>query len=493
MTETSTVRVRYAPSPTGHLHIGGARTALFNYLFARSKGEHGKFIIRIEDTDQSRHVETGLDSQLQGLRWFGLDWDESVDIGGAFGPYRQMERLDHYRTYLDRLMLDGHAYHCYCSETELEAERAAQEAQGKMPQYSRRCLGLSADEIEAFRKEGRKPTVRFRVPTDHSYVFEDEVRGRVEFEATDIGDWIMARPDGIPTYNYAVVIDDALMHITHVIRGEEHLSNTPRQLMVYEALGLTPPKFGHLPLILNQDRKKMSKRDESIVQFIEQYRELGYLPEAILNFIVLLGWSPGGEQELFSREELIARFSLERIAKSGAVFDAEKLNWMNNHYLRAADLDRVVDLAIPHLVKAGRLSTTVLDASEREWVKGLVDLYLEQLRYVAEIVELSDMFFVVSPQMDADAAAVLAEDTVPKVLRAFAAQVEATDTANFTVDGIKAMIKQVQTDTGCKGKQLFMPIRAALTGQTHGRDLNQTIWLLGREKVLARLHSLQYS
>ena len=493
MTETSTVRVRYAPSPTGHLHIGGARTALFNYLFARSKGEHGKFIIRIEDTDQSRHVETGLDSQLQGLRWFGLDWDESVDIGGAFGPYRQMERLDHYRTYLDRLMLDGHAYHCYCSETELEAERAAQEAQGKMPQYSRRCLGLSADEIEAFRKEGRKPTVRFRVPTDHSYVFEDEVRGRVEFEATDIGDWIMARPDGIPTYNYAVVIDDALMHITHVIRGEEHLSNTPRQLMVYEALGLTPPKFGHLPLILNQDRKKMSKRDESIVQFIEQYRELGYLPEAILNFIVLLGWSPGGEQELFSREELIARFSLERIAKSGAVFDAEKLNWMNNHYLRAADLDRVVDLAIPHLVKAGRLSTTVLDASEREWVKGLVALYLEQLRYVAEIVELSDMFFVVSPQMDADAAAVLAEDTVPKVLRAFAAQVEATDTANFTVDGIKAMIKQVQTDTGCKGKQLFMPIRAALTGQTHGRDLNQTIWLLGREKVLARLHSLQYS
>jgi nondiscriminating glutamyl-tRNA synthetase len=493
MTETSTVRVRYAPSPTGHLHIGGARTALFNYLFARSKGEHGKFIIRIEDTDQSRHVETGLDSQLQGLRWFGLDWDESVDIGGAYGPYRQMERLEHYRTYLDRLLFDGHAYPCYCSETELEAERAAQEVQGKMPQYSRRCLGLSADEIEAFRKEGRKPTVRFRVPANRSYVFEDEVRGRVEFASDDIGDWIMARPDGIPTYNFAVVIDDALMHITHVIRGEEHLSNTPRQLMVYEALGLTPPKFGHLPLILNQDRKKMSKRDESIVQFIEQYRELGYLPEAILNFIVLLGWSPGGEQELFSREELIARFSLERIAKSGAVFDAEKLNWMNNHYLRAADLDRVVDLAIPHLAKAGRLSMTTFGASEREWVRSLVALYLEQLRYVAEIVELSDMFFDASPKMDADAAAVLAEETVPKVLRAFAAEVEATDTANFTVDGIKALIKQVQTDTGCKGKQLFMPIRAALTGQTHGRDLNQTIWLLGREKVLARLHSLQYS
>jgi nondiscriminating glutamyl-tRNA synthetase len=462
-------------------------------LFARSKGEHGKFIIRIEDTDQSRHVETGLDSQLQGLRWFGLDWDESVDIGGAYGPYRQMERLEHYRTYLDRLLFDGHAYPCYCSETELEAERAAQEVQGKMPQYSRRCLGLSADEIEAFRKEGRKPTVRFRVPANRSYVFEDEVRGRVEFASDDIGDWIMARPDGIPTYNFAVVIDDALMHITHVIRGEEHLSNTPRQLMVYEALGLTPPKFGHLPLILNQDRKKMSKRDESIVQFIEQYRELGYLPEAILNFIVLLGWSPGGEQELFSREELIARFSLERIAKSGAVFDAEKLNWMNNHYLRAADLDRVVDLAIPHLAKAGRLSMTTFGASEREWVRSLVALYLEQLRYVAEIVELSDMFFDASPKMDADAAAVLAEETVPKVLRAFAAEVEATDTANFTVDGIKALIKQVQTDTGCKGKQLFMPIRAALTGQTHGRDLNQTIWLLGREKVLARLHSLQYS
>jgi nondiscriminating glutamyl-tRNA synthetase len=484
MAGNDTVRVRYAPSPTGHLHIGGARTALFNYLMARHQG--GKFIIRIEDTDQSRHVATGIDSQLQGLKWFGMDWDESVDVGGEYGPYRQLERLPIYKEYTDKLLAAGPAYYCYCSEAELDAEREAQEASGEMPRYSGRCRSLTAEQAEAFRAEGRKPTIRFRVPSDVTYAFEDEVRGTVEFQSNEIGDWIMVRPDGIPTYNYAVVIDDHLMKITHVIRGEEHLSNTPRQLMVYAAIGAEAPKFGHLPLILNQDRKKMSKRDESIIQFIEQYRELGYLPEAIMNFIVLLGWSPGGEQEIFSKEELIAQFRLDRISKSGAVFDTEKLNWMNNHYLRQADLARVVDLAIPHLAKAGRIPAE-LDAKQREWVTALVALYLEQLRYAGEIVELTAMFFDEQPALEEEAASVLAEEQVPVVLRAFAEQVGAAADEAYTADGIKAMLKAVQTETGFKGKQLFMPIRTALTGQTHGRDLNQTLWLLGKETVLARL------
>jgi len=481
-----TVRTRYAPSPTGHLHIGGARTALFSYLYARNKG--GEFIIRIEDTDQSRHVETGIDSQLNGLKWLGLEWNESVDVGGPYGPYRQLERLPIYKEYADKLIADGHAYYCYCTEAELDAEREAHEARGEMPRYSGRCRSLTAEQAEAYRAEGRKPTIRFRVPADAVYVVEDEIRGRVEFQSSDIGDWIMVRPDGVPTYNFAVVIDDHLMRITHVIRGEEHLSNTPRQLMVYAAIGAEPPKFGHLPLILNQDRKKMSKRDESIIQFIEQYRELGYLPEAITNFIALLGWSPGGEQEIFGKDELVAQFGLDRISKSGAVFDTEKLNWMNNHYLRAAELDRVVDLAIPHLAKAGRIPAE-LTPEKREWVTALVALYLEQLRYAAEIVELSAMFFEETPTVEEEAAAVLAEEQVPAVLRAFAEQVKATPDEAYSADAVKAMLKTVQTETGFKGKQLFMPIRAALTGQTHGRDLNQTLWLLGKDKVLARLEA----
>jgi nondiscriminating glutamyl-tRNA synthetase len=486
MTGNGTVRVRYAPSPTGHLHIGNTRTALFDYLWARNQG--GKFVIRIEDTDQSRHVESAIESQLNGLNWLGLDWDESVDVGGPFGPYRQLERLDIYKSYTDKLLASGHAYYCFCTEEELEADRAAQEARGEMPKYSGRCRSLTPDQAEKFRAEGRKPTIRFRVPEGSVYAFEDSIRGRVEFQSSDIGDWIMVRPDGIPTYNYAVVIDDHEMRITHVIRGEEHLSNTPRQLMVYEALGAEAPTFAHLPLILNADRKKMSKRDESIIQFIEQYRELGYLPEAMLNFIVLLGWSPVGEQEIFSRDELISQFSLDRISKSGAVFDTEKLAWMNNHYIKKAELSRVVEIALPHLVKAGLLPPEAdMTTEQKEWAAALIALYQEQLSYGAEIVELTKLFFAEEPQLDEESQAIVAEEQVPTVLRAFLNAIEAAAPEAYTADGIKEMLKNVQKETGFKGKQLFMPIRAALTGQTHGRDLNQTLWLLGREKILSRL------
>ncbi|NOU71505.1 glutamate--tRNA ligase [Paenibacillus sp. LMG 31458] len=479
------LRVRYAPSPTGHLHIGGARTALFDYLLARRHG--GAFVVRFEDTDQTRHKESGIEDQLNGLRWLGLEWDESVDIGGPYGPYRQMERLDIYQTYLDQLVQSGHAYHCYCSEADLEQERAEQEARGEMGGYSGKCRNLTPDQIVAYQAEGRKASIRFRVPEDRIIGFEDKVREHVEFESNGIGDFIIARTDGIPTYNFAVIVDDHLMKINLVIRGEEHLSNTPRQILMYEALGLPVPDFAHLALILNPDRKKMSKRDESIIQFIEQYKELGYLPEAVVNFIALLGWSPGGEEEMFTKEELIAQFDLDRVSKSPAVFDMDKLNWMNNAYLKKAPLSRVVELSVPHLQKAGYIQGD-LDAAGQEWVTALVGLNQERMRFAAEIVELSSIFFKEELVIDEEASAVLKEEHVPVVLASFLTQVEQAEA--FTVEAIPALLKQVQKDTGFKGKQLFMSIRSALTGQVHGPDLNVSLYLLGKEKVASRLRNL---
>jgi nondiscriminating glutamyl-tRNA synthetase len=479
------LRVRYAPSPTGHLHIGGARTALFNYLVARRSG--GAFIIRFEDTDQTRHVESGIDNQLNGLRWLGLDWDESVDVGGPYGPYRQMERLDLYQPYVDRLLREGNAYPCYCSEHDLEQERAEQEARGEMPRYSGKCRHLTPEQAAVYIAEGRKPSTRFRVPENKIIAFVDQVREQVEFESNGIGDFIIVRPDGIPTYNFAVILDDFLMKINLVIRGEEHLSNTPRQIMMYEALGLPIPAFAHLALILNQDRKKMSKRDESIIQFIEQYKELGYLPEAVINFIALLGWSPKGEEEIFTREELVAQFSLERGYNSPAVFDMDKLNWINNHYLKKAPLSRVVELSLPHLQKAGYLPAE-LDGTKLEWATALIGLNQERMRFVAEIVDLSALFFQDEMTVDDEASSILAEEHVPTVLQSFLEQVN--QAVEFTPEAMPALLKNVQKETGYKGKQLFMSIRAALTGQVHGPDLNLTLYLLGKEKVVSRLQNL---
>jgi nondiscriminating glutamyl-tRNA synthetase len=482
---TNPLRVRYAPSPTGHLHIGGARTALFDYLLARGSG--GAFIIRFEDTDQTRHLESGIDNQLEGLRWLGLDWDESVDIGGPYGPYRQMERLDLYQPFVDEMLHKGSAYRCYCSEQDLEQERSEQEALGLMPRYSGKCRHLTAEQTAVYEAEGRKPSIRFRVPEDQIIAFDDRVREHVEFDSNGIGDFIIVRPDGIPTYNFAVIIDDYLMKISLVIRGEEHLSNTPRQILMYEALGLQIPEFAHLALILNQDRKKMSKRDESIIQFIEQYKELGYLPEAVVNFIALLGWSPKGEEEIFTKEELTEQFGLDRVSKSPAVFDMDKLNWMNNQYLKKAPLSRIVELSLPHLHKAG-YTTANPDSATLEWITALVGLNQERMRYAAEIVDLSEIFFKEELVLDEEASAVLAEEHVPVVIRSFLEQVRQAD--SFSAEAIPALLKNVQKETGYKGKQLFMSIRAGLTGQVHGPDLNISLYLLGKEKVISRLQKL---
>lgn len=479
------VRVRYAPSPTGHLHIGNARTALFNYLFARSQG--GKFIIRIEDTDQKRNVEGGEESQLRHLQWLGIDWDESIDKDGGYGPYRQSERNDIYKKYYDELLEKDLAYKCYCTAEELEEEREAQIARSEMPRYSGKCSHLSKEEEDKLIAEGREPSIRFRVPKGEIIKFDDMVKGEISFETDGIGDFVIVKKDGTPTYNFAVAVDDHLMKMTHILRGEDHISNTPKQIMVFNAFGWDVPLFGHMTLIVNENRKKLSKRDESIIQFIEQYKNLGYLPEALFNFIALLGWSPVGEEELFTKEQFIDIFDVNRLSKSPALFDMHKLKWVNNQYVKALDLDQVVALTLPHLQKAGKVSEQ-LSEEENTWVRKLISLYHEQLSYGAEIVELTELFFKEQIEYNQEAKEVLAEEQVPEVMASFAGQLERLE--SFTPDEIKTAIKAVQKETGHKGKKLFMPIRVAVTGQTHGPELPQSIELLGKETVLNRIKQI---
>ncbi|MBY0029583.1 glutamate--tRNA ligase [Priestia aryabhattai] len=482
---SSEVRVRYAPSPTGHLHIGNARTALFNYLFARN--QNGKFIIRIEDTDQKRNIEGGEESQLRYLKWLGIEWDESIDVGGEYGPYRQSERTEIYQKYTEELLEKGLAYHCYCTSEELEKEREEQQANSQMPRYSGKCRNLTAEQRAELEAEGREPSIRFRVPSNTEIKWNDIVKDEVSFESEGIGDFVIVKKDGTPTYNYAVAIDDYLMKMTHVLRGDDHISNTPKQILVYEALGWTPPVFGHMTLIVNENRRKLSKRDESIIQFIEQYKELGYLPEALFNFITMLGWSPVGEEEIFSKEQFIEIFDPARLSKSPALFDTSKLRWMNNQYMKQLDLDEVVALSVPHLVKAGKVEET-RDAETEQWVRDLVALYQEQMSFGAEIVELTEMFFKKEIDYSEEAKAVLAEEQVPEVLKAFAEEISSLE--EFSADEIKTATKAVQKATGQKGKKLFMPIRVATTGETHGPELPKAISLLGKETVLARLESI---
>ncbi|MDT2828696.1 glutamate--tRNA ligase [Enterococcus viikkiensis] len=483
----SKIRVRYAPSPTGHLHIGNARTALFNYLFARHND--GEFIIRIEDTDLKRNIEDGEKSQLENLAWLGIDWDESPENPGEYGPYRQSERREIYQPLIDQLLASNLAYKCYCTPEELEAEREAQRARGEMPHYGGKCANLTPEQQAEKEAQGLEPVVRFRVPRNTSFAFDDMVKGEISFESDNVGgDFVIQKRDGMPTYNFAVAVDDHFMKITHVLRGDDHIANTPKQLMIYDAFGWTRPTFGHMTLIINSETgKKLSKRDESILQFIEQYRELGYLPEAMFNFITLLGWSPVGEDEIFSQEELVKLFDTKRLSKSPAAFDAKKLEWVNNHYIKAMDLDKLTELCLPFLIKAGKVEENPTP-ERKDWVKRVISLYQPQMSYTAEITEVSNLFFEEHPVLDDAAKAVLAEEDVPTVLKAFKAQLEAMETVDAA--NVLAAIKAVQKETGVKGKKLWMPIRVAVSGVTHGPELPETVELLGKEKALAHLNQV---
>ena len=476
------VRVRYAPSPTGNLHIGNARTALFNYLFAKHYG--GDFVLRIEDTDFKRNKEEGERSQLKYMDWLGLDYDEGIGKEKEFGPYRQSERIEIYQKYAEQLLAEDKAYKCYMTAEELEAEREEQVANGLPPRYSGKHAHLTKEEQEQFEKEGRKPSIRIRVPQDRTYSFNDMVKGELSFEGKDFGDFVIVKNDGVATYNFAVAIDDHLMEISHVLRGDDHVSNTPKQLVVYEALGFKPPIFGHMTLIVNENKKKLSKRDETIIQFIEQYDDLGYLPEALFNFITLLGWSPEGEQEIFTREEFVKIFDEKRLSKSPAFFDNNKLTWINNQYIKAQPLERIVNLALPFFVKEGVATQEEVD-NNRAWFEKLISLYQPQMSYGAEIIELTKQFFIEEIKFDEEELEILKQETTVAVFEDFLEKLEVA--GDFSSENIKTLIKTIQKDTGVKGKNLFMPIRIASTGSMHGPELNTSLELLGRDRVIARV------
>lgn len=473
------VRVRYAPSPTGFLHIGNARTALFDYLIAKHYG--GDFILRIEDTDIERNVEGGEESQIKYMEWLGITADESpANPNPKYAPYRQMERLDIYAKYTQELLDRKLAYKCYCTSEELEEDYQAQKAAGHAStRYSQKCLHLSDEEKAENEKNGKPFSVRLQVPTEGVYTFDDMVRGEITFEGKDIGDWVIQKTNGIPTYNYAVVIDDHLMDITHVFRGEEHISNTPRQMMVFEMLGWDIPRYGHMTLIVNEEGKKLSKRDNSVMQYISQYEESGYLPHAMFNFMSLLGWSYPGEKEIFTKEEIIEAFDETRLSKSPSMFDVQKLTWMNHQYMKEMEDAAWLDFVKPFAAKAHDL-----DAHDSEWVDMCLLLYKDQCEYGAQIGDLISMFFT-QPVLTEAVQEVLDWETTPAVAKAFLDHLP----SEWTVDNLRAAFNEAKTVSGVKGKALFMGLRVAGTHHTAGPDLMSALYLMGEEAVKQRLEN----
>jgi glutamyl-tRNA synthetase/nondiscriminating glutamyl-tRNA synthetase len=469
------VRVRFAPSPTGLLHVGNARTALFNWLFARQK--KGIHVLRIEDTDVERSEARYETQLLEDLRWLGIDWDEGPDIGGPFAPYRQSDRSTIYHRYAERLLEEGKAYLCFCTAEELERERQ-QAATEKRPQvYSGKCRECDAERSKQRRVSGEPAAIRLKIP-EHPIHFHDIVRGDVTFESESVSDPIIMRSSGVPVYNYVVVIDDAEMEITHVIRGDDHLSNTPKQVALYEALGFPVPEFAHLSTILGPDRERLSKRHGATS--IAQFREMGILPEALVNYLALLGWAPsGGTRETFTLKELIKEFSLERVTPSPAVFDFEKLYWLNRHYLKAADPKRVVNLSLTYLQQAQLIPA---DAGEviLTWAEKVIALLVPYVDRLDQLPEKAKLFF----SYDA-AAAINAEDNRPLLTSEIGRQVIAKFTnrvhasANgFSAESFKIIINQVKDETGAKGKELFHPIRIVITGSHSGPDFDRVIPLI---------------
>lgn len=476
------IRVRFAPSPTGPLHIGGARSALFNYLCARSN--KGTFIVRSEDTDLERSSRESEHNILEALRWLNIKWDEGIEVGGEYGPYRQTDRLALYEEYTEKLLASGQAYYCYCSEEEIEQERQALIAKGKTPRYLGKCRHLTTQQRAALETEGRKPVVRFRVPEAQAIHINDQVRGDVVFDSDGIGDYVIVKSDGIPTYNFAVVVDDVTMKITHVIRGEEHLSNTPRQVLIYQALGLTAPKFAHVSLILNTEGGKMSKRDGDTA--VLDYQKKGYLPEAIVNYIAMLGWAPSGEEEFYTLDELAEVFSLDRVSKSPAVFDLQKLNYINAHYIKAAAPERLAELALPYVGEMGILPRGERSDKQQQWFIDFIKAISEKISHLSEIKDFIHFFYGAVPlEPVGEALEVLRGEQVPVVLRLFGEKVREVELLSGAT--VKVLLKQITKELKLGGKLVYMPVRVALTGQMHGPELYDVIPLLGRENVLKRL------
>ena len=470
-------RVRFAPSPTGFLHVGNARTALYNCLFARHTG--GAFLLRIEDTDLDRSEVRHETQLMEDLQWLGLDWDEGPGVEGPHAPYRQSERLGVYREHTDRLLAEGKAYRCFCTPEELDVERR-QAADAHRPQvYSGRCRTIPDSTSAARAAAGEPFAVRLRVP-NHPLRFHDLVHGIVEFPNESVSDFILVRSSRMPVYNYVVTLDDALMEITHVIRGDDHISNTPKQVAIYEAFGWKPPEFAHLSTILGADRERLSKRHGATS--VASFREMGILPEALVNYLALLGWgAEGGTREIFSLEELAREFRLERVTPSPAVFDWEKLHWLNRHYLKAADPERVAELAWPHFANAGWLPPYDSAApAVTAWFRRLLGLFLPAVDQLDELPGKSAFLFRFDPSAacaNEENATVLAADSAPKVLAAFAARATAS-TGPVAPEQFKIWMNEIKTETGVKGKDLFHPVRIALTGAHSGLEFDKLIPLI---------------
>ena len=463
------MRLRFAPSPTGQLHVGNARTALFNWLLARGQG--GTFIVRIEDTDFERSTRESERSMIEDLRWLGLDWTEGIDVGGDHGPYRQSERLHIYRAHAVELMAGGHAYHCFCSADMLEADRSAALAAGRPPKYVGRCRRLSREEARRRIENGESAVIRFRLPDRRDISFDDLVRGTVTFNTDIIGDPVIVRSDGVPAYNYAVVIDDALMAITHVIRGEDHISNTPRQLLIFEAFGWRPPTFAHVSLVMGPDHSPLSKRHGATS--VAEFRARGYLPEALTNYLALLGWSPGEGEELVPIDQLAPRFRLQDVGHSAGVFDIDKLAWVNRHYLKAADPGRLARLSVPYLQQRGWVSEPT--AADLDFLQQIIPAAAGSVDRLEQVpARLAFLFDYSSTRALAETA--LREEALASypVITALAEELS-TSGRLADRDAFRAAAARVRARTGQKGKALFHPIRLALTGEKEGLELDLAV------------------
>ena len=477
------VRVRYAPSPTGFPHVGNIRTALFNWLYARHTG--GQFIVRIEDTDTARTVPGSLEAILDSLRWLGLEWDEGPEVGGPYGPYMQSQRLPIYHEITAKLIEEGFAYRCYCTAERLEAMRADQTASKQLLGYDRRCRDLSSEERAGLRASGVPSVVRFKTPVEGRTVFQDLLRGEVGFENSIIDDFVLLKSDGFPVYHLANVIDDHLMEISHVLRAEEWLSSTPKHILLYNALRFNPPQFAHLPLILGPDRSKLSKRHGAAT--LTEYRDQGYLQETMLNFLALLGWSLDETSELFNRQQLVENFSIGRVSRTAAIFNKEKLDWMNGVYIRGLTLDDLTHRVLPFMEKD--LPPEVKRPLDINYVRQIVPLIRERIITLKDAATYADFFFL--DKLEYDSAMLIGKKMTPEAtLTALkGAQEKLSSLESFSHELLEDTLRHLADDLGIKTGQLFNPLRVATTAREAAPPLFETMAVLGKERCLARINA----
>lgn len=485
----SEVRVRFAPSPTGYVHIGGLRTALYNYLFARNK--KGKFILRIEDTDRTRLVDGALENLINVMNWAGLEYDEGVYVEdgkivekGEFGPYIQSDRVDAgiYDKYIDQLIEEGKAYYCFCSQDRIDNLREQQKADGLMPKYDGLCRGLTTEDAKERIANGEKYVVRLKLPANKDIEFDDLIKGKISINTNDMDDQVLIKSDGFPTYHFAVVVDDHMMGITHVVRGDEWISSTPKHVYLYEAFGWQAPTYVHLPTVLGEDGKKLSKRKADVA--VEDFVQKGYIKDALINYIALVGWSPATNEEILSKEDLIEQFTFDRVSKTGGTFDVKKLDWVNGHYLRELDDQEIAKEIKPFLVNAGYVEEDVTE----EYMLKLAETFKTAIDKYSEVVEEAKLLFKNVADEDffeEEAKEALKAEESKTVLKAFKKEIE----ENGIDDEIaQTIMKTVQKASGIKGKPLWFAVRSALTGAVHGPDLKNTFVLLGKDEILNRVN-----